>query len=626
MRAHRVLLLVALLVAGLISLGSNDAHKQGLSSVVPGLSGVVGDDSTLSYLQNLEEFEGLDTTFIRHQFWFDPYEGNDSNACTYELPCRSVHEMKERCTSYSRCTVKNRGKTPPLAFGMLTLGFGGANPIGVGEEFAVGESVTGTWGAGAGGASTGTVVAWDPETELLVITRLTGNDPVAEATDIVTGALSGAVGEVISVTNTLNLGGGTTIDEAIIADCDKDKDALCVVFDVEDPGVPVVIDGNRFGLQGNAVADTCGLWCAGGTGTGGWVGVAGIQTQNLASDVHTTADGGSIGKLVAVRTAGVNIRNGTEVRGVAGAAFNPFTAHGAGGGIFIVNAGPSDSRVDDGGGGGSGSPIASSSDTFLFLVGRSRISATPVAANVSVVMNCSSQSCDEVVVGHELFQAGNLGVISFIPVGGGQLQLARALVNSSATTVTVNEVLVQSVTSGLTEARLYETTIRENPAGTGRALTTNCPAGTTLSLLARGLVIDPNVTFAGLFDDSGASDCYTRAQISLEGAFDDHAAAFNNGTTSFTAAGIQADQGGTWRIFASNSFDQALVQWGSDTDAFRCSSARECWEAFDPSYVVEFTTTSYGADILDSCLPRGVMAGASRLCYLRLTPTHIGAR
>jgi len=160
-----------------------------------------GNYETLGFLNALDRFRALDMQQLRTQIWFDPTSGDDfSGDGTYASPFRSISKMKSVCASYTRCTVKGRGQV----FAALVVKVDPAT-LAANEEFQVGEAVTdngGTWNGGTSG--TGTVLAWDPATLHLTLTRDGGTaleDPIRG--DAVAGSTSGAVITVDHVFNSI---------------------------------------------------------------------------------------------------------------------------------------------------------------------------------------------------------------------------------------------------------------------------------------------------------------------------------------------------------------------------------------------------------------------------------------
>lgn len=152
---------------------------------VPGLSNGTGDDQTLAALYVLRQFEGLAPDQFATRLWFDPYSGSDrTGSGSYDNPFRSFAEMKKRCISYTRCTVKGTNRV----FSPLTLTMDGAG------HYVWGEGLTWT-------GSTGMALAWDDPTRTLVVARLSGSDPVL--TTRMVGAASGAHDAVVTRSDTL---------------------------------------------------------------------------------------------------------------------------------------------------------------------------------------------------------------------------------------------------------------------------------------------------------------------------------------------------------------------------------------------------------------------------------------
>lgn len=160
---------LALLVgAALVSLGAGVGFKRDPfgGPLVPGMSGATGNDQTLDFIYSLKQF--VDPGAFTARLWVDPYSGNDvTGDGSYGLPFKSFARLKEVCLSNSgmRCTIKGLNKV----FSPLTFVVDG---VALGDQFLRGEALS--WAAGA---STGTVLDWDPTTNTLVIARLTGTDP-----------------------------------------------------------------------------------------------------------------------------------------------------------------------------------------------------------------------------------------------------------------------------------------------------------------------------------------------------------------------------------------------------------------------------------------------------------------
>jgi len=161
----------------LLLLGSNDAHKQGLSTIVPGLSGTNGNDETLAFLYSLREF-ALTGTRPMARIWLDPYTGNDlTGDGSFFAPYRSLGQAKLVAGPYTHVTAKGKDRV----FSPLTYTVAAPTTL----PFARGETVT--WDAAA---SSGTVLDFDPATNTLVIDWDTGTAPTQQETFV--GSTSGA--------------------------------------------------------------------------------------------------------------------------------------------------------------------------------------------------------------------------------------------------------------------------------------------------------------------------------------------------------------------------------------------------------------------------------------------------
>ncbi len=152
---------------------------------VPGLLDSAGSEATLAYLHQLRRFEGLLPNQFQAQLWFDPYAGSDlSGNGSYWNPFRSFAEMKRRCVSRMRCSVKGAKRV----FSPLTLTMAGSS------HYQDGESLS--WAGG-----TGKALAWDPATRTLVVATRSGDDPVLDTA--IEGVDSGAVEGVSARSDTL---------------------------------------------------------------------------------------------------------------------------------------------------------------------------------------------------------------------------------------------------------------------------------------------------------------------------------------------------------------------------------------------------------------------------------------
>lgn len=333
---NRILAILLVALASLTARAEEPLH---------GVSNLVGNDETLAYLESLRQFEGLDGGSLRTRIWFDPYVGNDSTGDgSYTLPYRSVEKMKAICTSGSRCTIKSRGRS--VVFSPLTLAITSSSYL-LGEQtFRRGDTVT--WDSAA---SSGTVLDWDVDSNTLVIDRDTGTDPTTGGSEVIVASNPSITVSVTSVTNTINLSGGTTVDDPVTPNC-ADRDRVCILYEAEDPAFPAIIDGNGFGTLGNTTADDCGLFTGGGSGSGGWGAVQNIRVQNMAADSFTNCFGHNA-KMMILNPAVNDTRNGIENRqSTATNNNNCFTTHGSTGSMVVINARQSETRVDSSGGNG----------------------------------------------------------------------------------------------------------------------------------------------------------------------------------------------------------------------------------------------------------------------------------
>ena len=63
------------------------------TSVVPGVSGDIGNDATLGYISTMQTFQGLRASSFQQRKWVDPYFGDDANPGTYLQPFKSFADL-----------------------------------------------------------------------------------------------------------------------------------------------------------------------------------------------------------------------------------------------------------------------------------------------------------------------------------------------------------------------------------------------------------------------------------------------------------------------------------------------------------------------------------------------------
>ena len=590
-----------------------------------GVQNLTATDETLSYLETIKEFEGVDDGYLRTRIWFDPYNGNDANTGTYDSPYYSIEKMKAVCTSYTRCSVKGKD----AVFGMLSVSVT-ATTQALGEQFfRIGEAVSWTLPTGSGN-----IVGFDPNSQTLVIHRTS-----AVGTDVATSSVITASNPTRTVTaqgvfNSINGSAGSTVDNAIVPKC-HDRDRICILIDSEFPDHPAVIQANNFGTLGTTTADDCGLFSVGGNGSGGWLGVQNIIVNNIATDAFSACSSGT-GKLITLRTGATTIRNGTESRVSSNDTNSCYSADG--GIVVAVNSLRSTSRADDASG-IDGACLHAASGGKLTVIGGGPFTSESVAAQP--VPTLYAAASDVAVVSADIIHSSTGGApatsIGTTTSTKARLQLARALTHMRTAGTDAAHIQVRTSTGGgAVEVRASE----HSAVGTGTGLELGSSTN-AVTVVGRALGWDNINRWIATFD---ATNSVTSATLDLQGYYDDDDAGGSDANEwvitptsyatrlAFVAAASAINP--NWsqsRIFGINSKDSGGASvngtlWSTDTVHYRCAEVCECWRARidDDPYLTDISSIYSITDYDDACPPQELIG--ERFCRVLMQPIHIGAR
>lgn len=591
-----------------------------------GVENLTATDETIGYLETIKEFDGIDDGYLRTRIWFDPYFGDDANTGTYDSPYYSIAKMKEVCTSYTRCTVKGKD----AVFGMLSVLIQTSSGQVIGEQFfRVGEAVSWTLPTGSG-----TIVGFNPDAQVLVIHRTSGaGTDVAASSVISTGTPVRAVTAQL-VSNSINGGGGATVDNAIVPKC-HDRDRICILIDSEFPDHPAVIQANNFGTLGTTTADDCGLFSVGGDGSGGWVGVQNIIVDNLAADAFSACSSGT-GKLITLRTGATTIRNGTESRVTTNDINSCYSA--TSGVVVAVNSRRSTSRGDDASGIDGACLHAATGGRLTVLGGgpftTEAVAAQPVPSLYAAASDVAVVSADMI---HSTTGGASVASIGTTTSTKARLQLSRVLTHVRTAGTTAAHIQVRTSTGGgAVEVRASEHTA--TGSGTGLELGSSTNA---ITVVGRALGWDNINRWIATFD---ATDSVTSATLDLQGYVDDDDAgggdanewvitptSYANRLAFVAAASAINPNWSQSRIFGINSKDSGGAGvdgtlWSTDTVHFRCAEVCECWRAriSDEAYITDLSSIYSLTDYDDACPPQELVG--ERFCRVSMKPIHIGAR
>lgn len=580
-----------------------------------GLEGAYMTPTTLGYLANLKEFEGLDPTIPWTRYWIDPYGGSDSNPGTYDYPFKTLSKWKELAAFGTWFTIKNGGRDRPMYISQQTF------PFPTTESCVVGETVT--YDAGA---STSRILDIDVAKAVIVFETLTGSRATA-ADVITTGSQSGASCSWTLGTRVPSIWDGT------LALCSLDNTDSCSIanrytgtgcttgtcysaiesqislattpvrydgrivsiIDAEDPINRPVIHSDKVSLgelDNTALgsnSDRNGLFIAGGSSSYGCLGVANIKVDAVIDDVISSHQEGCVKTLNVYADRVWNVANGSNN--------NVVTTHGGTsgrGGVISVNGGGVGYIYTD----TQGSPVAptSTGDSAAFMI----------LINGDYLVDATNQSGTN---GLAPMKATG-GRMSFLDVDGYCRNLPGGTAGCQGWTVSASDgdstfdfirsmarttntsagaaISLTGVSSNTIAAKIYRSSFHSN--GTpSRGIFTNGSSG-SISIDVKGTIFD-NLDFY-VYDFSSPATTLTG---SISGVYDEDTTNifhFANPGADYTTAASADAASGVAVLSDAYSIQTDATEYTTDFGG-RCASTGECFDAYSETFSADFPEVIY---------------------------------